>query len=222
MTWRALGAAAAGIALMLLAGATPSAAKEKPAPTAAAPAPAAAYAGHVYLFRGLAGSILSKGINTFMAELDALGIPATADSYTRWEKVANAALAAYKADPKPGPVIIVGHSFGANAAVIMANWLGARGVPVRLVVTFDGVRDDMPALDNSAAELIDFYKPPFGRATKVVAGFKGKVSSTSFAGRSDITHDTIDKDPELHRQVIARIVELMKIGPKPKPKAKKT
>jgi hypothetical protein len=223
MNWSALRAASFGFALAWCASAGAGAETPKqPVPTPAPAPKAAAYSGHVYLLRGLVGSVLSKGINTFKAELDALGIPATADSYTRWDKVANAALAAYKADPKPGPIVIIGHSFGANAAVIMSNWLGAHGVPVRLVVTFDGVRDDMPPLDNSAAELIDFYKPPFGRATKVVAGFKGKASSTSFAGRKDINHDRIDKDPGLHKQVLARITELMKPATKPKAKVSKT
>ena len=47
------------------------------------------------------------------------------------------AAAKYKAGSE-GPIIIIGHSLGADAAMEMAAYLGQRGVPVALVVPFDG------------------------------------------------------------------------------------
>ncbi len=47
------------------------------------------------------------------------------------------AAANYKAG-REGPIILIGHSLGADAVMEMADYLGKRGVPVALVVPFDG------------------------------------------------------------------------------------
>src|SRR5215472_15185115 len=81
-------------------------------PDAAQPQPRV----HVYLLRGLL-SIFSLG-------MDSLAEQAAAD---------------YKAG-KEAPIILIGHSLGADAVMEMAAYLGRKGVPVALVVPFDGTK----------------------------------------------------------------------------------
>src|SRR5437899_12708621 len=45
--------------------------------------------------------------------------------------------AKYKAG-KQGPVILIGHSLGANAVMLIGQELDKRGIPVALIVPFDG------------------------------------------------------------------------------------
>jgi thioesterase domain-containing protein len=184
----------------------------KPAPAATKPA-ATITQGHVYLIRGL-GNFLSRGIDTFKSEFDALGVPNTIFNHTRYSEITDQVIASYRKDKNLAPIIIIGHSFGANAAVRMANRLGASGVPVRLLVTFDSVWDNPELGSGNAAEVIDYYKPEFGRAARLAAGFKGPVASTNLAGHADITHDSIDKNAAFHKVVVARVLAILKVKPK--------
>jgi hypothetical protein len=112
---------------------------------------------HVYLLRGLL-NIFSLGMDTLADELNRRGVYATVDNHADWESLANSAAANYKAG-KEGPIIIIGHSLGADAAMEMANYLGARGVPVafggavrRHSIVFGGPRR-RPRAQSDAARL---------------------------------------------------------------------
>ena len=67
---------------------------------------------------------------------DPHGIYATVHNHTEWETLADQAAAAYRAG-KEGPIIIIGHSLGADAVMQMSAYLGRKGVPVALAVPFD-------------------------------------------------------------------------------------
>ena len=91
---------------------------------------------HVYLFRGLA-DVFSTGMDTLAVELNKQGVYATSHSHTDWKTIADKAAADYKGK-KESPIILIGHSLGADAVMEMADYLGDKGVPVALVVPFDG------------------------------------------------------------------------------------
>ena len=84
--------------------------------------------GHVYLFRGLA-DVFSLGMDTLANELNSRGIDATSHSHNDWKSIADKAAANYKAGTE-GPIILIGHSLGADAVMEMADYLGDKGVPV--------------------------------------------------------------------------------------------
>jgi hypothetical protein len=90
---------------------------------------------HVYLLRGLL-NIFSLGMDTLAEKIQRHGIYATVHNHTEWETLADQAAAAYRAG-KEGPIIIVGHSLGADAVMQMSAYLGRKGVPVALAVPFD-------------------------------------------------------------------------------------
>jgi hypothetical protein len=82
---------------------------------------------HVYLLRGLM-NIFSLGMDTLAEKIQRHGIYATVHNHTEWETLAEQAAAAYRAG-KEGPIIIVGHSLGADAVMQMSAYLGRKGVP---------------------------------------------------------------------------------------------
>jgi hypothetical protein len=67
---------------------------------------------HVYLLRGLM-NIFSLGMDTLAEKIQRHGIYATVHNYAEWQTLAGQAAAAYHAG-KEGPIIIVGHSLGAD------------------------------------------------------------------------------------------------------------
>jgi pimeloyl-ACP methyl ester carboxylesterase len=91
------------------------------------------------LFHGGLLTIFSLGMDTLAEELKGHDVYATVDSYSDWQTLADQAAADYKAR-KEAPIILIGHSLGADAVMEMAAYLGRKGVPVALVVPFEIVR----------------------------------------------------------------------------------
>ena len=78
-------------------------------------------------------------MDTLTEELKKNGVYATSHSHTEWKAVADRAAGDYKAK-KEGPMILIGHSLGADAVMEMADYLGDKGVAVALVVPVDGTQ----------------------------------------------------------------------------------
>lgn len=172
---------------------------------------------HVYLFRGL-GDVFSVGMDTLADELNKRGVYATSHSHTDWKPIADKAAADYKSG-KEGPIILVGHSLGADAVMEMADYLGDKGVPVALVVPFDGTQS-FPASGN-VGRVINFTQRDYAYM-RPGPGFHGSLSNVDLSADHSIGHVTIDKSPQLHARVIAEVLAIVsghplgvQVAPKP-------
>jgi hypothetical protein len=154
----------------------------------------------VYLFRGLA-DVFSLGMNTLTDELNERGVSATVHSYTDWKSIADKAAENYKAG-REGPIILVGHSLGADAVMEMADYLGDKGVPVALVVPFDATRS-FPASGN-VARVLNLTQRDYAYM-RPGPGFRGSLSNVDLSTDPDIGHLNIDKSPQLHARVISEV-----------------
>jgi hypothetical protein len=165
--------------------------------------------GSVYLFLGLL-NVFSTGLDTLSDSLRARGVPAVAMNYAGWGGPAAEVETRY-ARNKAGarPIIIVGHSFGADAALAMADRLGKKNIPVDLIVIFDATqRQPVPA---NVRHLINYYSPTdgVGKRLSPAKGFKGRLENINIdkLGK-DIGHLNIEKQPAFHKRVIAEILRL--------------
>jgi hypothetical protein len=166
------------------------------APTRATPA------AHVYLLRGLM-NIFSLGMDTLQAELTKRGVNATVDNHSEWQALADEAAANYRAG-REGPIILIGHSLGADAIMQMASYLGTKGIPVALVVPFDGT-ESFSASAN-VARVLNFTQHYYmGRGP----GFHGSLVNVDLRSDPNIDHLTIDKSPRLHARVIAEVLAIV-------------
>jgi alpha-beta hydrolase superfamily lysophospholipase len=155
---------------------------------------------HVYLFRGLA-DIFSAGMDTLTEELKKNGVYATSYSQTNWKPISDRAAADFKAR-KEGPIILIGHSLGADAAMEMADYLGDKGVPVALVVPFDGTQSfPVPA---NVARVVNFTQRDYAYM-RPGPGFHGSLNNVDLSSNPEIGHLNIDKSPELHARVLSEI-----------------
>lgn len=153
----------------------------------------------VYLLRGLA-NIFSLGMDDLAAKLNARGIKATVHSYVDWQALTNMAVNdASSGTRRPTPVVIIGHSLGADAAVYMANKVSATGVPVPLVVTFDPVTPTIASA--RIGKVVNYYQA--GGSGKAVSG--PRVQNIDLTSSGALSHFNIDKATELHARVIAMI-----------------
>src|SRR6478735_5152055 len=94
---------------------------------------AAAQRGEVYLLRGFA-DVFSRGLDEVAENLDADGVDAHVVSHVQWRMVLRDILRD-RAQFGPRPIVLVGHSLGANAAIQVAEELRKRNIAVRYLVT---------------------------------------------------------------------------------------
>jgi hypothetical protein len=127
-----------------------------------------ANAGHIYLLRGLAG-IFSTGLDILDQKLIQRGFTAAVHGHLDYEELASEAARLQKSGK--GPIIIMGHSLGADAAIFMADKMKSLGAPVALVVTF-GPTMNLVAPSN-ISQVINYYT-----GNTVVA--KGPASGARF------------------------------------------
>src|ERR1700733_2823112 len=171
---------------------------------------------HVYLFRGLA-DIFSIGMDTLADELNRGGVYATAHSYTDWKSIADKAAADYKSG-REGPIILIGHSLGADAVMEMADYLGDKGVPVALAVPFDG-RQAFPASGN-ISRVVNFTQREYAHM-RPGPGFRGTLNNVDLSSDPGIGHLNIDEVPQLHARVIAEVLAIVGGHPLKTPTAPK-
>lgn len=169
--------------------------------SAAQPQPRA----HVYLLRGLL-NIFSLGMDTLADELKRREVDATVHSYGDWQTLADQAAADYKAG-KEAPIILIGHSLGADAAMEMAAYLGRKGVPVALVVPFDGTKSF--AASANVARVLNLTHSGTINYMRGGPGFHGTLANVDVSSDPDIDHINIDKSPRLHERVVAEVLAVI-------------
>jgi len=170
-------------------------------PGAAQPQPRA----HVYLLRGLL-NIFSLGMDSLAEELKGHGVDATVHSYSEWQTLADRAAADYKAG-KEAPIILIGHSLGADAVMEMAAYLGRKGVPVALVVPFDCTKS-FAASDN-VAHVLNLTHSGTYAYMRGGPGFHGTLANVDVSSDPSIDHINIDKSPRLHARVLAEVLAVV-------------
>jgi hypothetical protein len=167
--------------------------------------------GHVYLLRGLL-NIFSLGMDDLAAKIQARGISASVHNHSEWQSLADTIAVQYKAR-QHGPVVLVGHSLGADAVMFMAEYLGKKGVPVALVVPFDGTGSF--AASSNIGQVYNLTQRDYAHMRRG-AGFRGQLNNVDVSAQG-YGHIDIDKSARLHALVIGRIQGVIRTrgGPRP-------
>jgi hypothetical protein len=177
------------------------------APQATEPLPAHPR-GRVYLFRGAMGLIFSRGMDRLAEKLERADVTANVYEFTVCQLVTAAAIETYRQDP--APIILIGHSMGGRCALQFAEKLNDEGIPASLVVTIDPAHLS-PDVPPNVERFINIFlsKDVLGGGDiKPAQGFQGHYASYDLAKYGEVSHITIDKMDEIHRQLVAKIVQL--------------
>ncbi len=196
--WYRIGAIATlAAAMMLVLGSRPGTAQ-----SGAATAQARA---HVYLLRGLM-NIFSLGMDSLAEELRKRGVYATVSNHSEWQSLADRAASNYKAG-KEDPIILIGHSLGADAVMEMAAYLNRKGIPVALVVPFDGTGSFLtPA---NVGRLVNLTQRKYAYM-RPGPGFHGSLANVDVSGDPNIDHINIDKSLRLHTRAISEVLAVLR------------
>jgi Thioesterase domain len=157
---------------------------------------------HVYLMRGLL-NIFSLGMDQLAVQIARRGVEATVYNHSLEESVVGEIVQKYRAGDH-GPYILVGHSLGADAVMVMAQQLNARGVPVALVVPFDGTGSYAAAQNVSCVLNVTQRQYAYMRPG---TGFHGKLQNMDVSSDTSIDHFTIDKSPRLQAVALNAVLQ---------------
>jgi thioesterase domain-containing protein len=102
-------------------------------------------------------------------------------------------------------IVLVGHSFGATAAVSMAEQFQRAGLHVALIVTLDSVVKT--AVPGNVRLLKNFYLSS-GAGTKVERGghFHGLLQNVDMGRNAELGHVSLTTAPSIQKQIMAAIV----------------
>jgi len=161
----------------------------------------------LYLLKGLA-DIFSSGMDFLQAKLRGRGVVGEVHSHADVESLAQSAIAKWRGGSH-GPIIIIGHSLGADAAITMAQRLGNAQVPVALLVTFGPV-ESAPVQANVGRAVNYFQSNSLwhGQITRAI-GFHGVLENVDLARAPGITHFNIEKAEQLHSATIAKVLAVV-------------
>ncbi|NMJ41194.1 hypothetical protein GWK16_08080 [Roseomonas sp. JC162] len=155
--------------------------------------------GRVVLLRGLA-NVFSTGMDSLGEQLRAAGYDASVHNHLDWRDAAEETLVRAQAGDLPRPFAVVGHSLGADDGIRLAARVGQAARLADLLVTFDPVL--VGTVPPGPGFVRNYYQTSgaWGRGLTAEPGFTGVLENRAVSGDN---HFTIDKDPTLHREVLA-------------------
>jgi hypothetical protein len=154
---------------------------------------------HIYLLKGLA-DVFSSGMDSLAAKLAHRGIAARVASHASADSLAAEVAQLYRSGSR-APVIIAGHSLGADAAVIMAQRLAEDRVPVALMITFGPLAS--LRVPPNVGHAINYYQANSAWRGVLLGG---RAANVNLDHAADVNHLNIEKVDRIQNQAVAAIV----------------
>ena len=167
--------------------------------------------GIVYFVRGILG-VFSRGLDQMGETLNDQGINATVINHQAWKKAA-VTIASHHKKNKKDPIILVGHSWGANAILRIAKFLQQRDIKVQYFVTFEpNINLPVPANVESAA---NYYlsNSLLGLKLKKEQGSSGHLQNVDLKTLDGVGHFNIEKQTGIKTIVINDILRHLNQSP---------
>ena len=156
----------------------------------------------VLLLRGWFG-VFSGGMDSLAGQLRARGVPAQAIGHLSW-RAQVAGIVRDKAAGKVGPIVLAGHSQGANNVIDMARLLKSHGINVDLLITLAPFNQD--AVPSNVLRAVNYYQSPgWGAPLGGEAGFRGSLNNVNLGSDSSVSHITIDKSNRVQAEMLSYI-----------------
>src|SRR5688572_22494555 len=175
-------------------------------------------AGNAYLLRGFIG-IFSTGVDNLNEQINRSGVRAHVYQDDQWAALARQIAREYRRAPDAEPLVLIGHSYGADDVIRIARELDKASVPVDLLVTLDPVTP--PPVPKNVHQALNIYQSngawdalPFlrGVSVKQDANFVGRLDNFDIKkDRRDLLepgtdHFNIEKKGAVHEEVVGYVL----------------
>ncbi|MEW9835634.1 thioesterase domain-containing protein [Mesorhizobium marinum] len=166
------------------------------------------YRGDVYLLRGF-GDVFSEGLDQLGADFAKAGVPFKVVSHGNWRGVATTIIANQKKSG-PKPVVLIGHSLGANNAIRVAQRLKTAGIKVTWLVTLAATAP--PLVPSNVRKVTNHYfsHGGWGAVVHPGPGFRGRLENIDHAGKAEIGHFNLDQQPAIQRALLRRVKAIVR------------
>jgi hypothetical protein len=175
------------------------------------------HAGNVYLLRGWIG-IFSFGINNLRDEIDHAGIRANVYQDDQWSALADAIDKKYAHLKTYEPLVLIGHSYGADDVLRICRHLAKSAITVDLVITLDPVSP--PQVPPNVRRCVNVYQS--NGAWDKVPAFRGVALHNESDSACDLrnmdvrvdrvdllepgtNHFNIEKNKKIHEEVLRQL-----------------
>ena len=171
--------------------------------------------GNVYTMRGGLLGIFSTGMGILANTLQKdYSIHAVNTVYHDATGLSSYIITHYKAGDLQRPIILVGHSLGANEQIKVADELALAHVPVDLLITLDaGLSLKVPS---NVKELLNLYQPTInpifkGVPLEAVDPKRTLVENIDFSKIQNIhvNHFIISENPEIQKIMLQKVLEVI-------------
>jgi pimeloyl-ACP methyl ester carboxylesterase len=175
-------------------------------------------AGNVYLLRGWIG-IFSAGIDNLTAELNQAGVRAHVYQEMQWPSLRDRLGDAYAHQGDHEPLVLVGHSYGADSVIRIARELQDRHVTVDLLITLDPVTP--PKVPANVARTVNLYQSngfmdnfPWLRGIPLENADGNRNPLVNIDLRTDrpdlvgpdLDHFNVEKQPGVHQEILRQVL----------------
>lgn len=164
----------------------------------------------VFVMRGGLGGVFSTGMNQLQSTLETrYRIRSESTVWYKVDQLSKYIIKNYGTKELPGPIILAGHSLGANEQIKVANNLAKANIPVELLITIDAVSPlEVPP---NVKHVLNIYKPSFvpmfsGLRVKARDPKRTTIENINVATlkKAAVNHFTIDKNKEVQDLMINR------------------
>jgi hypothetical protein len=146
-------------------------------------------------------NVFSLGMDDLAGLIRNRGIDTTVANHADYEDIDGRIVRNYSTGDH-GPIILIGHSLGADVIVTMARMLYDNTIPVALLVLFDGtVPQAVPSNVTTAVNYTLKFDLTAGD------GFRGTLSNVDMRTDGGIDHLNIDKSPALQQQTVQYVMQ---------------
>ena len=169
------------------------------------PTAALAKGPRVVLLRGGFG-VFSTGLDSIADQLKLLGIETKVVGHLNWSNEV-AEILRNRSAGYSGPLVLVGHSQGANNVIDMARSLAGYKVNVDLLIALSPfMQNPIPA---NVVKAIDYYQGPgWGQPLEAGQGFHGKIININLVDDLTISHIGMDKSAKVQAEILKEITAL--------------
>jgi hypothetical protein len=171
--------------------------------------------GHVYIFRGVGGKLATMDLDRLADRINAQGVSAKVYDFMEWRMPTQEAIARYRSEARPSPIVLLGHSAGADVALSFAERLKEERIPVSLVITLDPTRlphDVPPNVDR----FINIYASMnfFGGGNVSSGGdYRGHFASIDLKNYWEVPHVRMLRIGGLDDRLVEKIVRVATAQP---------
>jgi hypothetical protein len=174
-------------------------------------------AGNVYLLRGFIG-IWSYGIDHMGQRVADAGVRTSVYQEDQWSSLADRIIKQYKGVDDAEPLVLIGHSYGADDTLRIAKRLQENGLSIDLIITLDPVVP--PKVPKNVKLCYNIYQPnlldsiPVFRGVALETEGQDNLMNVNIrAERRDLLEDNtdhfnIEKNVKIHDEVVKKVKEV--------------